>query len=171
MLTSPLSSRRGMIGGMEVFLLTVGAAYAAFFAWLIVRIVNRKERWAKRMLAMVVALPVLYVASFGPACWWDSRSSFGPAVVGYGSMPHAAHWPLPSLYRPLLAIACTNAPDTAANAALAWYANLGADRHAIIGWFYHPGASERSPELLWDVPMILPVKSAATTPDAKSESN
>jgi len=44
-------------------------AFAAFCVWLTVRIVNRRERWAKWMLAGVIGLPVLYVASFRPACW------------------------------------------------------------------------------------------------------
>jgi len=43
--------------------------FAAFCIWLGVRIVNRRERWAKWTLAATLALPVLYVASFGPACW------------------------------------------------------------------------------------------------------
>ena len=49
------------------------AVLAAFSVWLTVRIVNRRERWTKWTLAAVVALPVLYVASFGPACWLVSR--------------------------------------------------------------------------------------------------
>jgi hypothetical protein len=48
-----------------------GVAYAAFCVWLSVRIVNRRERWAKWTLAVVVGLLVLYVASFGPACWFS----------------------------------------------------------------------------------------------------
>jgi hypothetical protein len=53
--------------------------FAALCVWLTVRIVNRKERWAKWTLAATLAAPVLYVASFGPACWiysrtWDSES-------------------------------------------------------------------------------------------------
>lgn len=44
-------------------------ALAAFCVWLAVRIVNRRERCAKWTLVAVIGLPVLYVASFGPACW------------------------------------------------------------------------------------------------------
>ncbi len=47
--------------------------FAALSVWLTIRIVNRRERWAKWTLATVVALPILYVASFGPACWLVSR--------------------------------------------------------------------------------------------------
>ncbi len=52
---------------MAVSILAV--AFAALCVWLMVRLVNRRERWAKRTLAALVAMPVLYVASFGPACW------------------------------------------------------------------------------------------------------
>lgn len=55
---------------MSILLPAVVVAFAAFCVWLTVRIVNRRERWAKWTLAAVVfGLPVLYVASFGPACW------------------------------------------------------------------------------------------------------
>src|SRR5437868_6452046 len=50
----------------------LAVAVAAFCVWLTVRIVNRRERWAKWTLA-AAALPVLYVLSFGPACWAVER--------------------------------------------------------------------------------------------------
>jgi hypothetical protein len=56
-----------------IVLPATGVAFAAFCVWLTVRIVNRRERWAKWTLVVVVVVPVLYVASFGPACWWLSR--------------------------------------------------------------------------------------------------
>ncbi len=55
-------------------LLLLLAAYIAILIWLTVRIVNRKERWAKRTLVVVIGLLVLYVLSFGPACWIYSRT-------------------------------------------------------------------------------------------------
>ncbi len=33
------------------------------------RIFNRRERWAKRTAVALLCLPLLYVLSFGPACW------------------------------------------------------------------------------------------------------
>jgi len=57
---------------MSTALSIIEVAFAAFCVWLAVRIVNRKERWAKWMLATTIGLPVLYVASIGPACWWLS---------------------------------------------------------------------------------------------------
>jgi hypothetical protein len=58
---------------MTLALSMIGIAYAALCVWLLVRIINRRERWAKGTLAGVVAMPLLYVASFGPACWMTSR--------------------------------------------------------------------------------------------------
>jgi hypothetical protein len=52
---------------MRIILPALVVAFAAFCIWLGVRIVNRRERWAKWMLSATLALPVLYVASFGPA--------------------------------------------------------------------------------------------------------
>jgi hypothetical protein len=55
---------------MAIALLISGAALAALCIWLAVRVINRRERWAKWMLAgIVIGLPGLYVGSFGPACW------------------------------------------------------------------------------------------------------
>ncbi len=42
--------------------------FTAFCIWLIVRIVNRREKWARWTLAGAVGIPALYIASFGPAC-------------------------------------------------------------------------------------------------------
>jgi hypothetical protein len=53
---------------MNVLLPVLAVAFAACCVWLAVRIVNRRERWAKWTLAAVAGLPVLYVASIGPAC-------------------------------------------------------------------------------------------------------
>jgi len=50
-----------------------GVAFAALCVWLAVRIVNRRERWARWTLAALIGLPVAYFASFGPACWLADR--------------------------------------------------------------------------------------------------
>lgn len=58
---------------MIILLPGLAVAFAALCVWLSVRIVNRRERWAKRTAwALAFGLPVLYVASFGPACWISS---------------------------------------------------------------------------------------------------
>jgi len=58
----------------------LAVAATAFCVWLTVRIANRKERWAKWTLAGAVALPVLYVIGFGPACWLASEDMMSPQV-------------------------------------------------------------------------------------------
>src|SRR5258708_6569158 len=49
----------------------MSVAFAALCVWLVVRIVNRRERWAKWIAGgLIVAVPFLYVVSIGPVCWW-----------------------------------------------------------------------------------------------------
>jgi hypothetical protein len=50
----------------EAILPALGVMFATVCVWLTVRIINRKERWAKRSLAVVIGLPALYVLSVGP---------------------------------------------------------------------------------------------------------
>jgi hypothetical protein len=65
-----------MIPSMAIALLNFGTAYTALCVWLTVRVVNRRERWAKWTLAaLVVVLPLLYVLCFGPWCWFASRNA------------------------------------------------------------------------------------------------
>lgn len=70
----------------------VGVAFAAFYVWLGVRIVNRRERWAKRTALGLLLSPVLYVLSFGPVCWWLAAD----ANVGGVYYPRTmiAYWPI-----------------------------------------------------------------------------
>jgi hypothetical protein len=65
---------------MTILLSTLAVAFAAFCVWLTVRVVNRKERWAKWTLAGMVGVPVLYVASFGPVCWINARRGTAPVL-------------------------------------------------------------------------------------------
>ncbi|MBI3862942.1 MAG: hypothetical protein HY290_13710 [Planctomycetia bacterium] len=74
---------------MSFLLPALAVAFAAFCVWLTVRIVNRKERWAKWTLAAVVGLPVLYVASFGPACWMCDRDVLSERFVLWAYSPLA----------------------------------------------------------------------------------
>ena len=67
-------------------------AFAAFCVWLTVRIINRRERWAKWTLMTSVGVPMLYILSFGPACWWFSRPVGGPYSVSV-QVSHA-YWPV-----------------------------------------------------------------------------
>jgi hypothetical protein len=71
----------------------IAVGLAALSIWLGVRIYNRRERWAKWTLTLVVALPVLYAASFGPA------------IRAYHHNPtHEAYAMVVKWYRPFLII-------------------------------------------------------------------
>jgi hypothetical protein len=101
---------------MAIALSIFGTASAAFCVWLTVRIINRRERWAKWTLAVVVGLPVLYVASLGPACWLTSRIDSGAGTIS-------------KVYRPLR-WTFDSGPFPSLGMATEWYAMLG----AADGW-------------------------------------
>jgi hypothetical protein len=96
---------------MAMLLAALGVVFAAFGVWLIVRIVNRRERWAKWTLATVIGLPVLYVASFGPAC----------ALVDRRMLPRST---LNTAFSPCLFLV-TDAPEPLGNALSGWAAMCG----------------------------------------------
>src|SRR6478752_3435066 len=102
--------------GMGLALTIFGVAFAAFCVWLTVRIVNRQERWAKSTLAVVVGLPVLYVASFGPACWINERYDVGTNAISI-------------VYRPIIWLA---SGDPHVRRPVQRYASAGSRRYAMI---------------------------------------
>jgi hypothetical protein len=67
---------------MEILFLALAVGFAAAGVWLSVRIVNRDERWAKRTAVALACLPILYVLSFGPACWLAARSRVAGQTEG-----------------------------------------------------------------------------------------
>jgi hypothetical protein len=67
---------------MSVFIAVLGTAFAAFVVWLAVRIVNRRERWAKRTALLLVIVPTLYVLSIGPFVWLATRRYLPDMAVG-----------------------------------------------------------------------------------------
>jgi hypothetical protein len=122
-------SRPGTIPPMTIILLALAVTFAAFVVWLVVRFVNRRERWAKWSLILAVGLPVAYVASFGPACWISSRAGNGQAVVNV-------------VYQPLLPIAFDD--RGLLHGAAYWYVRLFAkDNWTVIyygtGGYGHSG--------------------------------
>lgn len=110
----------------EAILAVVGVALAAFAIWLTVRIITRREKWAKRTLAAIVGLPVIYVLSIDPVCWFTSRTGI-----------EGSHR-LSSCYRPLMKT-CRVTPRPLAQF-IYWYSCAGAaDRWA---WHYANDADE-----------------------------
>jgi hypothetical protein len=102
---------------MTIILPAVAVTFAAFCVWLGVRVYNRRERWAKWTLVVVVGSPVLYVASFGPACWWFGRTE-QPPLVGMGGPIKFA----PRMYWPIGWLAF-HGPQFVCDS-INWYANL-----------------------------------------------
>ena len=85
---------------MALALMIFGVAFAAFCVWLVVRIVNRRERWAKWTAVGLAVILVAYPMSLGPMTGLVSRglvsrqttrvvqNVFTP--LQYVAAPHAA---------------------------------------------------------------------------------
>jgi hypothetical protein len=58
---------------MTIVVSSLAVAFASVCIWLTIRFVNRRERWAKKTLVAIIAVPMLYLLSFGPACWIATR--------------------------------------------------------------------------------------------------
>lgn len=105
---------------MSLVFPALGAAFAALCVWLTVRIVNRRERWAKRG-AIALGAFVVYTLSFGPVCWINSRAEVGTEVI----------W---AAYRPLFGIIQGHGPRVVQEGLL-WYLKLGVpDDHFLATW-------------------------------------
>jgi hypothetical protein len=94
------------------------------------------ERWAKWTLAAtIVGPPVLYVLSFGPACWLNERTSKEFILMKEPSDP-GSHWDdgigvrvFPVAYKPFLEFADGSAGWR--SRLFRWYAEVGA-RNATL---------------------------------------
>jgi hypothetical protein len=65
---------------MSFVVVALSVAFAAFCVWLTVRIVNRRERWAKWTAAGLIAL-IVYALSVGPAIWLVDRKLLSAETV------------------------------------------------------------------------------------------
>jgi hypothetical protein len=121
---------------MALIVSIIGITFAAFCVWLGVRIVNRRERWAKWTLAGVLGLPILNVLSFGPACWWFSRER------GLSAPGEVTSW-IGAAYVPCGRLAMFGPPII--GDPLIWYASLGADdsKGYVIPTAWHYWAVEK----------------------------
>jgi hypothetical protein len=102
---------------MDIFLPALSLLSAAFCVWLGVRIVNRRERWAKWTAAGTVVLPALYVLSFGPACWISSRTETDVPMDDDVESSFVA-----AAYQPVLSIAWRGPKPI--RDSVRWYAHL-----------------------------------------------
>jgi hypothetical protein len=71
---------------------------------------RKKPGWAFWLIVALIGLPVLYVASFGPACWITSRCDLSPARLA-------------AAYRPMMWV-MGNGPGPLSDA-LVWYSFVG----------------------------------------------
>ena len=112
---------------MNLALSIFTVAFAAFCVWLTVRVVNRRERWAKwTLVGTVIGLPVLYVVSFGPACWISSHvldKDYDEDDDGTGVTAETVS----SLYEPIFRLAWRGHPII--REPLFWYASAGANEN------------------------------------------
>ena len=83
--------------------------WAVFCVWLVVRVINRRQRWAKWTLGTVLAVPVVYAASYGPWMWYATAIKHDPKMM----------WP--AFYRPL--------------ARVAWNGPFAAPYTAYLNWW------------------------------------
>ena len=72
---------------MSVLLPALGVAFAAFCVWLGVRIINRREWWAKRTAVGLVVALVLYPLSIGPVALLTEKKLLP-------TFPLLIYWPL-----------------------------------------------------------------------------
>jgi hypothetical protein len=77
---------------MTMLLTLFGLAVAAFCVWLTVRIVNRRERWAKWTLVGLVVVLVGYPLSIGPLVYLvaensDSIPEWGNSILEWYLLP------------------------------------------------------------------------------------
>jgi hypothetical protein len=109
---------------MSIVLPALAVGFAAFCVWLAVRIFNRRERWTKLTLTAMVGVPVLYVTSFGPACWISSHT------LDRGD--HIGAQTLNMLYQPILSLAWSG-PSIVQGPTI-WYARVCSSDGWAIGY-------------------------------------
>jgi len=102
---------------MNVLFSVLAVAFPSFCVWLGLRILNRRERWAKRLaVGLVAALPI-YPLSLGPVCWWLADPP--PDWLGCSPFPKVA----PNIYWPIGWVA-EHSPVPVLDAII-WYAAPG----------------------------------------------
>ncbi len=84
------------------------------------------------IVALLIGLPVLYVASLGPACWITSRASAGARL-------------LPIIYAPIVSAYWRADDESAFVRAFVWYSTIG----AADGWGWFVVLMDSDPELVW----------------------
>ena len=87
---------------------------------------DRKAAAWTWIVGTLLGVPLLYLLSFGPACWWVSR-------IGR-SGEFRAHPTVSTIYQPILSAWWNN--RGALSAGIGWYANLLSQRNGTVGVTY-----------------------------------
>src|SRR5262245_4499532 len=82
--------------GMSIVLPVLVVAFVAFCVGLTVRVINQRERWAKRTAVAVIVVLAAYPLSFGPWCW----------TIGHPGQEWGAGSKGDLFYQPLLRLWC-----------------------------------------------------------------
>lgn len=86
---------------------------------------ERKPIWPW-ILTVLIGLPVLYVLSFGPACWWFSTPPHEPLDIGYSAFQYHTvsrfYWPIGWLAK--------HGPDPVGQF-IFWYATING-KHVVL---------------------------------------
>jgi hypothetical protein len=93
--------RQSADSDMTLLLPSLAVAFAASCVWLGVRIINRRERWAKWTLVVIVALA--YPASRGPWCYLAGMCGTNSPLIKktmwlYQPLISAEHYLLPESF-------------------------------------------------------------------------
>jgi hypothetical protein len=102
---------------MNVLIPAFAVAFAAFCVWLTVRIVNRRERWAKWTAVGLVMVFVGYPLSYGPAC----------GLVAKGVIPESSMDAFAIIYCPMIWL-ITEGP-VPVRQPVRWYHRLWQENH------------------------------------------
>src|SRR5882757_3633298 len=109
---------------------------------------RRKSVWPW-IVAVLIGLPALYVASFGPVCWWISpKPPTGAPRTPIDNIPHVSHffWPVGWV--------ATHSPNSVYRA-IGWYATrrapivqVPADRAGttLAAFYADPAGLQTQPE-------------------------
>lgn len=90
---------------------------------------RKKPGWAFLLTIAFVGLPLLYVVSFGPACWVSSRMGRGAFVVDVA-------------FQPIMRLAYRGPAPI--SGMLKWYTELGAAEHWALD------GAEKSDSVSWE---------------------
>jgi hypothetical protein len=86
-----MSEREAFIAVLSVLVAVLGLWFTAFYIWLVVRIINRQERWAKRLAMSLATLLVGWALSSAPIAGLEMR----------GVLPHSLKPAIEFVYLPI----------------------------------------------------------------------